>query len=281
MTLPPLFQGAEHLPFTLAGSAPGGPAALLVHGFPGTPAELRPLAEALHAAGWTARGLLLPGFGPEFAALGRQHAADWIGAVRGALDELLAQHQPVVLIGYSLGGALALHALSQGAAPAGLVLLAPFWNFRVPAWQRLVFAAVRRVRPSFRPLARANFNDPRLRAGLTQMLPGLALDDPAVQAQLRAFELPATLLDALQTVFHGALALAPEAKLPILVVQGQADETAKPADTRVLAGRLGGPLWYVEVPGGHDLVKPDGPGWTRLRDTVLDFAPGLVNSTDG
>ena len=95
MTLPPLFQGAEHLPFTLAGSAPGGPAALLVHGFPGTPAELRPLAEALHAAGWTARGLLLPGFGPEFAALGRQHAADWIGAVRGALDaalDLVAAH---------------------------------------------------------------------------------------------------------------------------------------------------------------------------------------------
>jgi alpha-beta hydrolase superfamily lysophospholipase len=53
------FQGPEHLPFLWPG---GQPAALLVHGFPGTPAEMRPLGEALHQAGWTAQGILLPGF---------------------------------------------------------------------------------------------------------------------------------------------------------------------------------------------------------------------------
>ncbi len=46
------FNGPEHADFTIPG---GDPAALLVHGFPGTPAEMRPLAEALNERGWTAR----------------------------------------------------------------------------------------------------------------------------------------------------------------------------------------------------------------------------------
>ncbi len=56
-----LFQGEEHQPFHWVA---GPPAALLVHGFPGTPAELRPLGQALYEAGWTVSAPLLPGFGP-------------------------------------------------------------------------------------------------------------------------------------------------------------------------------------------------------------------------
>ncbi|MGV2435662.1 MAG UNVERIFIED_CONTAM: hypothetical protein LVT10_12975 [Anaerolineae bacterium] len=52
------FQGQEHLPFTLEGS--GKTAALLVHGFPGSAAEMRPIGDILHAQGITARGVLLP-----------------------------------------------------------------------------------------------------------------------------------------------------------------------------------------------------------------------------
>lgn len=276
MTLPPLFQGGEHQPFTLAGGAPGGPAALLVHGFPGTPAELRPLAGALHAAGWTAQGLLLPGFGPHIHTLVDQRAEDWIGAVRGALDGLQRAHRPVLLIGYSLGGALALHAVTRGPKPDGLVLLAPFWRLRVSWVQRVIFTVMRRLTPNFRPLARANFNEPRLRTGLSQMLPGVPLDDPAVQAQLRALTIPAALLDALQAVFSGAYAAAPEAHGPVLVVQGAADETARPADTQALYARLPGPAQFVSIPGGHDLVNPALPGWDPLRQAVLDFAATLT-----
>ena len=56
------YQGPEHEPFFWEA---GEPAALLVHGFPGTPAEMRPLGEVLHEAGWTVHGVLLPGFGPQ------------------------------------------------------------------------------------------------------------------------------------------------------------------------------------------------------------------------
>ncbi len=44
------FDSPEHHPFVLRG---GSNAALFVHGFPGSPAQVRPLAEALRTRGWT------------------------------------------------------------------------------------------------------------------------------------------------------------------------------------------------------------------------------------
>ncbi|MDV7390199.1 hypothetical protein RZS08_02545, partial [Arthrospira platensis SPKY1] len=58
-SLSEIFAGPEHVTYTLRG---GQPAALLLHGFPGTAAETRSLGQALNDAGWTVQGLLLPGF---------------------------------------------------------------------------------------------------------------------------------------------------------------------------------------------------------------------------
>ena len=80
-----MFQGEEHRPFLLNGDRG---AALLVHGFPGTPAEMRPLATVLNNAGWTTKGILLPGFGAEIETLGGRDPADWVESVRLAASAL-------------------------------------------------------------------------------------------------------------------------------------------------------------------------------------------------
>ena len=67
-----IFSGAEHAAFRLSDSRSldaDKPAAVLVHGFGGTPAEMRGLAEALHRQGWTTEVPLLPGFGSDIATL--------------------------------------------------------------------------------------------------------------------------------------------------------------------------------------------------------------------
>ena len=56
--------------------------ALLLHGFPGTPAELRPLGQALAFAGVRAQAPLLPGFGPAMQRLGDVGAREWLAARR-------------------------------------------------------------------------------------------------------------------------------------------------------------------------------------------------------
>ena len=100
----------QHQPFKLDGGEAG---ALLVHGFPGTPAEMRPLGETLQAAGWTVQGLLLPGFGPQFSELQEKKMEDWIQVIDAALEAMFRDYHPVLLVGYSMGGGLSI----QAAAP--------------------------------------------------------------------------------------------------------------------------------------------------------------------
>ena len=116
-----LFEGDEHRPFLWEA---GKPAALLVHGFLGTPAEFRPLAGELLQAGWTVEGLLLPGFGAQIDSLFERRYAEWIEAASAALAELQRKHKPVLLVGFSMGGAVALNVAAE-RRPSGLVLLAP------------------------------------------------------------------------------------------------------------------------------------------------------------
>jgi hypothetical protein len=93
-TLPAIefFSGAEHAAFRLDG---GAPAALLLHGFLGTPAEMRGLAGALNRQGWTAEVPLLPGFGSDVATLTERRCMEWLDAVEAAARGLTATgHRP-------------------------------------------------------------------------------------------------------------------------------------------------------------------------------------------
>ncbi|MEM7033366.1 MAG: alpha/beta fold hydrolase, partial [Chloroflexota bacterium] len=119
-----LYKDDTYQPFHYLG---GSSAALLVHGFPGTPAEMRPLGLVLHQQGWTVQGLLLPGFGPQIGNLFEQDYQIWCQAVLSALTALQKNHKTVLLVGYSMGGALALQTATQ-RPPDALVLVAPFWR---------------------------------------------------------------------------------------------------------------------------------------------------------
>src|SRR5512140_2254169 len=151
--LPRPFDGDEDRSFRWSA---GEPAALLLHGFPGTPAEMRPLGTALKERGWTVHGLMLPGMGADIATLEQRSFQDWSAAANQAMAQLKRRHAVVLLIGYSMGGALALHtALEQ--RPAGLVLLAPFWSFG-EGWLRILWPAVQLLFRRVKPLRYADFS---------------------------------------------------------------------------------------------------------------------------
>jgi carboxylesterase len=127
------FSNPEHQDFLLEG---GRPAALLVHGYPGTPFEMRPLAGALHERGWTCRGILLPGFGAQIETLPSRRWTEWLDAVLDALASLRADHAPLLLVGHPMGAAVALSAAARFPVD-GLVLLTPFWRNRGLIWALL------------------------------------------------------------------------------------------------------------------------------------------------
>lgn len=267
------FHQPEHQPFLWVG---GTPAALLIHGFPGTPAELRPLAESLRKAGWTTQGMLLPGFGPQIESLFTRTRRAWTDAVAEAAAGLRRDHSPLVLIGHSMGGALALTEATR-APVDGLVLLAPFWRLGNRS-QWLLWPLIKRITPELRPFAwlKIDFNDAKTRQDIGNFLPGVDLDDPATQQAIRELRIPTRMVDQVRTVGDTAWRQAPRARVPLLVIQGTHDEVVRVEHTRQLLQRLPGPLRYVEVDAGHDLLTPQQAAWPQIEGAVLEFLSALT-----
>lgn len=266
-----LFETPEHQPFALSG---GVPAAVVIHGFPGTPAETRSLGQALHQAGWTVHGLLLPGFGPQLASLGQRRYADWVAAASQALQTLQQDHQPTLLVGFSMGAAVATLASAQ-TAPDGLVLLAPFTG-QVGLLGPML-PIMRRLLPTIRPfrLFRPDFSNPDMRKGMANFLPTLDLDDPAVQQSLAELAIPTSILDEVRRAGQAAWRAGPAIRVPTLVVQGANDAVVRPAMTRKFVARLAGPARYQDLPASHDLLDATRPAWAQISQSVVRFAHEL------
>ncbi|MBX3355186.1 MAG: alpha/beta fold hydrolase [Phycisphaeraceae bacterium] len=115
---------------------PNGPAvggALLLHGLTDSPYSMRSTAEELTDAGFLSICLRYPGHGTVPAGILKADWQDWYEAVKIAwrgLEERVPAGTPLVLVGYSTGGALAvlltLELLEKGErAPDQLILFSP------------------------------------------------------------------------------------------------------------------------------------------------------------
>jgi pimeloyl-ACP methyl ester carboxylesterase len=118
--------------FELSHTAPTA-GILLLHGMSDSPYSLRNIGLSLHDAGATVIGLRVPGHGTAPSGLVEMHWQDMTAAVRLAMNHLQKQvgSQPLYIIGYSNGSALAvyyaLESLDNIKLPkaAGLVLVSP------------------------------------------------------------------------------------------------------------------------------------------------------------
>jgi carboxylesterase len=99
--VPPL-DPAKTAPFEFPGKRP---ACLLIHGFTGSPWDVRPLGEALARAGHAVRAVRLPGHGTTPRAMLEARAPDWLLACDEAVAELPGEQ--VAVAGLSLGALLA------------------------------------------------------------------------------------------------------------------------------------------------------------------------------
>jgi carboxylesterase len=248
--------------------------ALLIHGFPGTPAEVRGIGKALAENGWHARAPLLPGFGTDIVNLAEKRRKDWLEAVGAEWGALLADHDPCVLIGFSMGGALALH-LAQRHPPDRLVLVAPFW--RLPGVLPRLVPVLKRVLPEMRPFKNADFDTPEVQAGFQRLLPDVDLDDPEVRRYLQEeITLPLSVIDEVFRLGAEAHRLAKSISARSLVIQGLDDQMVRPKLTRKLVERLGGgsangQVIYREIGGPHELIHQSSEQQAEVIELITNF----------
>ncbi|HSH04525.1 MAG TPA: alpha/beta fold hydrolase [Anaerolineae bacterium] len=272
-----LYPSPQHQPFTLTSTNPTNhTAVLLIHGFLGTPAECLPLAQHIHQTfNYTCHAPLLPGFGSDIATLHHRTISDWQATITTAYHQLNQTHQHIWLIGYSLGGALALTTtplLNQNPLfkPVhGLILISPMLKIALETPFNLALWHLSKYLISLtRPLNRINFNDPRFRQEMTTIFPTLDLDDPHVQTALRQLPFPRRLIDQILRLGRLARHQLPRIKTPTFILQGDRDPIIPPT---YLRHHVPTTVHYQEIPVNHDILDPDRPHWPALLHEINDY----------
>ncbi|MEZ4557373.1 MAG: hypothetical protein R2854_13140 [Caldilineaceae bacterium] len=263
------YQGPEHEPFLWEGN---GTAAVLVHGFPGTPAEMRPVADVLHAAGWTVNGLLLPGFGCDFAKIAQYNHKEWRSAVERAVTDLRAEHERGCWWAIPWIGAG--HGRAAGGSGDALLLFAAFALHG--RWVNAAFPLIGLFLHEMRPFRTANFDDPQFRAGVHRFPPDADLSDEETQEAIRELSLPISVLGEVRKAGKAGYAKAKRARQPVTIIQGLEDEVASPDLTRAIAARLPNLTHLHMVEGGHDLTLLS----ATYRDALVDIITGFVDNVN-
>ncbi len=264
------YQRPQFAPFALEHERhdPDRLGIMLVHGFTGSPADMRPLAETLFELGADCHAINVPGHGVDIANLQSMTASIWHDAVMAAWAEHSQRYRRSILIGYSMGGAAAIQ-MAASHAPELLILLAPF--VRINDRRAVLLPVAGRLIKEVKLLADLDFENPVIRQWIKAALPDLEVDDPVIQRRLREETgIAGTVINELRKFGAAANRAAPRVTCPVVLLQGHQDFVVNPRDTRRLSDRFTNLQAYHEFPADHLLTLSTVPWWDRVRNLVID-----------
>lgn len=261
------FNTPEHQPFNI-GEGPGG--ILMIHGFGGSPAEMRHLAKKLGRQGWYTRGMLLPGFGPDIKNLDKVGLSDWIGSAKKEWIAVMERYRPNVILGYSMGAAIGIH-LAESLSPDALILVAPYWHS--PSILSLATSSLKHIIRRIRPFKFANLSDPRVRNYLQQLLPGTNLNDTRVQQLIRnELSIRLSTIDDVFKLGKVAYRDFQSVNSPTFIIQGKHDQVVTPENTRKLSQRIPKSLLsYLEIPADHELLTENSGVISEIHISITNY----------
>jgi carboxylesterase len=134
-------------PFFLSGK-PGQPGCLLIHGFTGSPKEMRWMGEYLSQQGYPCLGVRLTGHATHPEDMIRSRYTDWMASVEDGYYLLSGVTDRIYLIGLSMGGILSL-LMSTKLDVVGVVAMSTPYHipYDFPAWTMKLLSGVLRYQP--------------------------------------------------------------------------------------------------------------------------------------
>lgn len=240
--------------FDLPGRGPA--AALCLHGLTGTPYEVRPLGEALSAAGVRAVGPWMPGHEGRPEELARVRHESWVEASRASLRTLQAEHDTVFVVGLSMGGLVTLLLAAEEPVDAVVAVGTPL-ALRQPL--PLLLPVVRFLKPFVEKKGGSDIRDPVARA----RHPGMPVMPLAAVHQLVK----------LQRRVRASLS---RIQVPLLAAHGAHDATADPADARRIVDAVGSEVRrHLVLEESAHVVPVDHDGPRLAREVVAFLEPRI------
>lgn len=238
-------------------SAPGGPAgALVLHGFTGTPATVRPVAEALAGAGFGVEVPRLPGHGTEVADMIPTRFADWSTAVEAAYLALAARCRPVAVAGLSMGATLACWLAARHPGVAGLVAINPLVLPADPALVELIRLMLDAGETVSEGVG-ADLADPQAQE--------ISYDGSPLAPALSLYEALDRLGDDLSRI-----------RCPVLIMTSAEDHVVHPDNSDHLAARVSGPVERITLERSYHVATLD-----RDREKVATATVAFLRRVAG
>ncbi len=195
------------------GAGPTG--VLLSHGFTATTAEVRLLAEALFARGFTVAAPLLPGHGTTPKDCNRYTWEDWYASLEQAYFELVAHCRSVIVGGESTGALLALYLACQHPEAKAILCYAPALRIKM---RREKIAVLSLLAPFLTSIPKPPSID----------------NNPWQGYNVYPVKGGAQLLRLQRAVFP----VLAEVSQPILILQGRLDPTVHPDSARIIINQV-------------------------------------------
>ncbi len=227
---------------------PGGATGcLLLHGFTGSPWEMRFLGRRLREAGFTVSAVRLSGHATESRQeMLRSGWREWRASARAGFEALQVVCDRIVPVGQSMGALLAFAlAREEPGSVAGVVALAPAFVLGDPRVRRFG-----RVLRWLVPVIPARWQ--LLAKGESDVL------DPEVRRNAPRFPVPLRGVAELAALQRRVRRLLPEVRQPILVIHGRQDRTCPLENADLVRREAGTPAVRVHIAerSGH-LVSVD------------------------
>ena len=240
---------------------------VLVHGLLASPAEIKGFGKRLAAHGYKVVGVRLKGHGTSPWDLRERRWGDWLDSVRRGYAIMRHLADRVCVVGFSTGGALALHlAAEKPQRLAGVVAIAAPLKFRN---RNLAFV----------PLIHGINKLTEWAASLEGVMPFRTLEPEHPHINYR--HVPIRSLFELRRATDELKRRLPDISCPVRIIHGSDDPIVDPESARLIYDGLGsrGKTLHMVASRRHGILNEDIGGTQELvASFIASLAPAVIAS---